>query len=137
MHLNPYLTFNGQCEAAFRFYAECLGGQIVAIMTHADAPAEAQISPEWRNKIMHARLAVGDTLLMGSDSPPAHHENIKGCSVALQIETPAEAERVFKALAAQGTVQMPLQETFWAQRFGMLVDRFGVPWFINCEKPQE
>jgi PhnB protein len=89
--------------------------------------------PEWRNKIMHARLTVGDAVLMGSDSPPDHFEEMKGFYVALNIEAPADAERIFHALAENGTVRMPLQETFWAARFGMLVDQFGVPWMINCE----
>jgi PhnB protein len=89
--------------------------------------------PEWRNKIMHARLTVGDAVLMGSDSPPDHFEEMKGFYVTLNTEAPADAERIFHTLAENGTVRMPLQETFWAARFGMLVDQFGVPWMINCE----
>jgi PhnB protein len=134
MQLNPYLTFNGQCEAAFKFYEQCLGGKIVAMLPHAGTPAEEHVPAEWRNKIMHARLIVGDDVLMGSDAPPDRYEATKGFSVTLGIDNPAEAERVFNALAEKGTVQMPIQETFWALRFGMLVDRFGIPWMINCEK---
>ena len=84
---------------------------------------------------MHARLVVGDRVLMGSDVPPDHHDKPQGFSVSLGIDTPAEAERIFRALAEGGTVQMPLQETFWALRFGTLVDRFGIPWMVNCERP--
>ena len=134
MQLNPYLTFNGQCEAAFKFYAQCLGGKIVAMMTHEGTPMAKDTPPEWLGKIIHARMMVGDTILMGSDAPPPHYEPMKGFSVTLGTDEPAEADRVFNALAEGGTVRMPIQETFWARRFGMLVDRFGTPWMINCEK---
>jgi PhnB protein len=135
MQLNPYLSFNGQCEAAFKFYAEALGGQIVATMTYGETPMADQTPAEWRGKIAHTRMAVGGTMLMGSDSPPDRFEPMKGVTIALGIDEPAEAEQVFHALAAGGTVTMPIQETFWARRFGMLTDRFGTPWMINCEKP--
>jgi PhnB protein len=134
VQLNPYLSFNGQCEAAFKFYERCLDGKIVAMMTYAGSPMADQTPPEWRNKIMHARLTVGDEVLMGSDAPPERYEGAKGFSVTLGIENPTEAERIFHALAQNGTVQMPIQEIFWATRFGMLVDQFGTPWMINCEK---
>ena len=134
MQLNPYLTFNGQCEAAFKFYEQCLGGKIVAMVTHAGTPAEQQVPAEWRDKIIHARLVVGDEVLMGSDAPPDRYEASKGFSVTVGIDDPAKAERIFNALAEKGTVRMPFQKTFWALGFGMLVDRFGIPWMINCEK---
>jgi PhnB protein len=135
MQLSPYLTFNGQCEAAFKFYERCLDGKIVAMMKYAGSPWEEQTPPEWRNKVTHARLMVGDDVLMGSDVPPERYEETKGFSVTLGIDDPADAERIFHALAQNGTVQMPIQQTFWAARFGMLVDQFGTPWMINCEKP--
>jgi len=135
MQLNPYLTFNGQCAAAFTFYEKCLGGKIEMMMTHGDSPMADQMPPVLRDKIMHARLVIGDKVLMGSDAPPERYEGAKGFSVSLGIDKPAEAERIFTALAEGGTVQMPLQETFWALRFGMLVDRFGIPWMVNCERP--
>jgi PhnB protein len=134
MQLNPYLTFNGQCEAAFKFYEQCLGGKIVAMVPHEGTPAQEHVPAEWRNKVLHARLVVGDEVLMGSDAPPDRYEEPKGFSVTLGVDNPAEAERIFNALAEKGTVRMPLQQTFWAVRFGMLVDRFGVPWMINCEE---
>ena len=134
MHLNPYLMFNGQCEAAFNFYKQCLGGTIVAMMTNADSPMAEQTPPEWRNKIIHARLLVNNAVLMGSDCPPEFYEQPRGFHVTLNIDDPAEAERVFDALVEGGDTKMPLQETFWAQRFGMLIDRYGIPWMINCEK---
>ena len=133
MRLNPYLNFNGQCEAAFKFYERCLGGKIVAMIPHAGTPSEEYAPPEWRDKILHASLVGGDTMLMGSDAPPDHYETPKGSSVAIQIADPAEAERVFHALAENGIVQAPIQQTFWAARFGMLVDQFGIPWMINWE----
>ena len=136
MKLNPYLFFNGQCEAAFKFYEKALGGKVEAMIPHEGTPAAEHVAPEWRKKIMHARLVVGDTALMGSDAPPDRSEGaMKGFSVTLGVETPAEAERIFHALAEQGTVRMPIQQTFWAARFGMLVDQFGTPWMINCEQP--
>jgi PhnB protein len=134
MHVNPYLTFNGQCEPAFKLYARCFGGTIEAMLTHAETPAAEHVPPDWRNKIIHARLVVGDQVLMGSDAPPPNYEAPKGFSVSLGIDTIADAERIFTALADGGTVRMPLQETFWAARFGMVVDRFGIPWMVNCER---
>ena len=134
MKLNSYLTFNGQCEAAFKFYEQCLGGKIVAMVTHVGTPAEEQVPAEWRNKILHARLIVGDEVLMGSDAPPDRYEESKGFSVAVGIDDPADAERIFDALAKNGTVHMPIQKTFWAVRFGILVDQFGIPWMVNCEQ---
>jgi PhnB protein len=136
MQLNPYLTFKGDCEAAFKFYEKVLGGKIEAMLPHEGTPAEEHVPPEWRKKIMHARLVVGDKVLMGSDAPPSCSEDMKGFSVTLGITDPAEAERIFHALAKDGTVRMPIQETFWAARFGMLVDQFGTPWMINCELAQ-
>ena len=133
MQLNPYLTFNGQCETAFKFYEKCLGGKIEAMFRHAGTPAEQHVPPEWRDKIMHARLAVNGQVLMGSDAPPDHYKEPKGFSVSLQFKDVKEAERVFNALAENGKVGMPLQQTFWAARFGTLVDRFGIPWMINGE----
>lgn len=133
MRLNPYLTFDGQCEAAFRFYEQCLGGRIEAMIPYKGTPAAEHAPPEWQDKVLHARLIVDGDVLMGSDAPPGRYEGMKGISVTLQFKDPAEAERIFHALAEGATVGMPIQETFWAARFGMLVDRFGTPWMINCE----
>jgi PhnB protein len=132
MKLNPYLSFNDECEAAFKFYEQCLGGKI-DMMTYGDSPMAEQTPPEKLDKIMHVSLKVGDTVLMGSDAPPGYFEKPQGFSVSLLFTDPVEAERIFYALAENGTVQMPIQETFWSPRFGMLIDRFGTPWMINCE----
>jgi len=134
MQLNPYLFFNGQCEAAFRFYEQCLGGKIEVMMTHAGTPAAENVPAEWRDKILHARMTVGGQVLMASDAPPGRYHAPQGFSVSLQIGNPAEAERIFNALARDGMIQMPFGQTFWAYRFGMVVDRFGIPWMVNCEK---
>ncbi|MES1260765.1 MAG: YciI family protein [Acidobacteriota bacterium] len=134
LQVNPYLTFSGQCEEAFRFYERCLGGTIETMMPHAGTPVEAHMPPAWRDKILHARMTVGEQVLMGSDAPPDRYQAPRGISVSLQIGGVAEAERVFQALAENGKVQMPLQETFWAARFGAVTDRFGTPWMINCER---
>jgi PhnB protein len=136
MQMNPYLGFNGKCETAFKFYEKILGGKIVMMMKYGASPMAAKTAPEFQDKIMHARLAVGDEFLMGSDAPPQMYEPMKGISVTLSIEQPAEADRIFNALAENGTVRMPIQETFWAQRFGMLTDQFGTPWMVNCEHPE-
>jgi PhnB protein len=135
MKINPYLFFDGDCEEAFKFYAEVLGGRIDAMFPHAGSPAEEHVPAEWRSKIMHARLVVGDEVLMASDSPPGRQDAMKGFSVSLNVDSIAEAERIYHALAENGTATMPIQQTFWAARFGMLVDRFGTPWMINCEQP--
>jgi PhnB protein len=134
MELNPYLNFNGRCEAAFKFYEKCLGGKIIMMMTHGQSPMADQTPADWRDKIMHARMTVGDRVLMGSDAPPEHYQKPQGFSVSLSVTDPADAERKFNALAQNGTVQMPLQQTFWAVRFGVLTDQFGIPWMINCEQ---
>src|SRR6267143_5017908 len=102
MQLNPYLVFNGQCEAAFKFYERCLGGRIEMMMTHGDSPMAEQVPPEWRNKVMHARLVLSDKVLMGSDAPPDRYEEPKGFSVSLGVDKAAEAERIFNALAQNG-----------------------------------
>ena len=133
MKIDPYLNFNGQCEEAFRFYERVLGGRIETMMTHENTPIAGKASPGWQGKILHARLIVGDQVLMGSDSPPEYYARPQGLYVSLNVDAPADAERIFRALADRGTVTMPLEKTFWAARFGMLVDRFGTPWMINCE----
>jgi PhnB protein len=134
MQVNPYLLFNGDCEAAFKFYEPIVGGKITAMLTHAGTPMEGHTPPEWRSKILHASMEIGETILMASDAPPDRYEQPKGFSVSLGLEDTGEAERIFHALAEGGSVRMPIQQTFWAARFGMLVDKFGIPWMINCEQ---
>jgi PhnB protein len=137
MKISPYLIFNGDCRAAFTFYQQCLQAQLEAMMTFGETPAAEHVPKEHHNLIIHTCLKVGDQMLMASDTTPDRPTpGMSGCSISLNVDSIAEAERVFNALAEGGKVEMPLQATFWAARFGMLVDRFGVAWMINCEKDQ-
>jgi PhnB protein len=137
MQVVPYLYFNSQCKEAFQFYQQRLNGKIEAMLTYADAPPEANMPPDSSGKIMHARLVLDDQVLMGSDAPSGHYHSPQGFSLSLQPKDTQEAERIFNALAENGKVNMPLQQTFWGARFGMLVDQFGIPWMINCEEKQK
>ena len=132
MELNPYLNFSGNCEEAFDFYAKTLGGKILFKMTHGESP-EGHKFPEYRDKIMHATLQIGNQRIMGSDAPPQYYTKPQGLYVSINVPDVEESERIYNALAENASVQMPLGKTFWAERFGMLTDRFGVPWMINCE----
>ncbi|MBW4597287.1 MAG: VOC family protein [Brasilonema angustatum HA4187-MV1] len=134
MKINSYLMFNGNCEAAFKFYEQCLGGKIVMMLPHSEAPSAENVPAQCHDKIMHACLDLGDRLLMGSDCPPGYFETPQGFYVQISVDDPVKAERVFYALAENGKVKMPFEQTFWAFRFGMLVDQFGIPWMVNCEK---
>ena len=134
MQVNPYLNFDGQCAEAFRFYEKVLGGKIEAMVTFGDSPAAGHVPPGFHDRVMHARLVVDGQVLMASDSPSEDFEKPQGMHVALNVDKQADGERIFKALADGGTVQMPYQKTFWAAGgYGMLVDRFGTPWMVNCE----
>ena len=135
MQLNPYLSFNGQCEAAFKFYENCLGGKIVYLMRFGESPLAAQTPPELRRRILHLTFTLGNQTLAGADAPPERYQKPQGFSVTIDVKDAAEADRIFAALAENGVVQMPIQETFWALRFGMVVDQFGTPWMINCSRP--
>jgi len=134
--INTYLLFDGTCEEALTLYAKVLGGKIEAMMSHEGTPAAEQVPPEFRKKILHARMNIGGATLMASDCPPGRYRKPQGFSVNISAKTPAEAERVYAALSEGGTVTMPLSETFWAQKFGMFVYKYGIPWMINCEKPR-
>jgi PhnB protein len=136
MQMTPYLSFKGQCEAAFKFYEQCLGGQLGMIFRYAGSPMADQVPADWQDKVMHGSLTLGGQLLMGGDVAPDRYEEPRGFSLSLQITSTADAERIFRQLAEDGRVVMPLEQTFWAARFGMVVDRFGIPWLINCEGNQ-
>jgi PhnB protein len=135
MRLTPQLalSFNGDCEAAFRFYERCFEGAVTFMLTWADSPMAGQAPPGWGSKICHATLKVGETAIAGSDVPSDRYERPQGFSVTLQMDDPAAAERVFRTLSEGGRIDRPLQQTFWAERFGVVVDRFGIPWAVNCE----
>jgi PhnB protein len=133
MQLIPYLNFNGECAAAFQFYEKCLGGK-AEVMTFGDSPMAKETPPESLSKVMHASLAIGDAILMGSDGCPGQVVQSKGSYVALVLKDLKEAQRIFEALTTNGKVEMPLTETFWAAGFATFVDQFGTPWMINCER---
>ena len=133
MEINTYLTFNGNCAEAFKFYAKCLGGKL-DMMTHAQSPMADKTPAEQRDRIMHAHLSVGDQVLMGADAPPQYFSQPQGFSVSINTKDQAEGERLFKAMSEGGDVKMPFQKTFWASGFGMFVDRFGIPWMVNCQQ---
>jgi PhnB protein len=139
MTLSPQisLSFDGRCEAAFRFYEQCLNGTISFMLTWGEAPMASDGPPGWEKKICHATLTVGQTVIMGSDAPPARYAQPRGFELVLPMRDPAAAERVFGALSERGQIVMALQETFWATRFGVVVDEFGITWSINCEKGAE
>ena len=132
MQVSPYLHFNGNCEAAFKFYEKVLGAKIVMMLTHEGAPADMPTPPEWKKKIMHARISIDGEIIMGSDAPPAHFHQPQGFSVSLSVADPAEAERKFTALCEGGSVHMPFGKTFFSKGFGMGADQFGIPWMVNC-----
>ena len=134
MQLIPYLNFDGKCEEAFNFYQRTLGGKIEAMVSHEGTPAAQHVPADWVKKIMHARLNVNGQVLMGADAPPNGYSTPKGVCVSLHVEDPKEADRIFGQLAEGGSVDMPIQQTFWAARFGMLRDRYGIPWMVNCDQ---
>ncbi len=131
--MSPYLSFNGQCEAAFKFYERCLGARMGEMFRYAGSPMAGQVPAEFQDKIMHGSVTVGDQVLMGADVVPEQYEAPQGFSLALHMKGVPDAERIFGELAEGGKVVVPLEKTFWAERFGMVVDRFGIPWAINCE----
>jgi PhnB protein len=137
MQIVPYLSFNGDCEAAFKFYEETLGGRIGAIFRYGGSPLAGNAPADWSDKIMHGNVTIGDLALMGADIMPDRYEAPKGFSLSIQIKGTPEAERIFRELSNGGTMVMPLEKTFWAARFGMVVDRFGIPWLINCEESEQ
>jgi PhnB protein len=134
--LSTSLSFDGHCEEAFKFYERCMNGKITFMLTWGDSPMAKDAPAEWGSKINHATLVIGNARLLGNDVVPGAYQAPRNVSLVLGLSDPAEAERIFSALAENGTVQLELQQTFWALRFGLVTDRFGVPWAINCESPQ-
>jgi PhnB protein len=135
MQLNTYVNFAGKCAEAFRFYEKHLNGKIGMMMTHGQAPDQSQVKPEWKDAVLHARISIGGTELMGADIPNA--QPMRSAYLSLSVESDADAERIFAALSAGGEVFMPIQETFFATRFGQLRDAFGVNWMILHERPMD
>jgi PhnB protein len=133
MKMNTYVNFAGRCAEAFRFYEQHLGGKIGMMMTHGQAPDQSKVNPDLKDAVLHARIAIGGTELLGADIPNA--QPMRSAYLSLNVESDAEAERIFSALADGGEVFMKMQETFFATRFGQLRDRFGLNWMILHERP--
>lgn len=133
MTLNTYVNFAGRCAEAFRFYERHLGARIGMMMTHGEAPDQSHVRPEWKDAVLHARISIGDTELMGADIPNA--QPMRSAYLSLGVQSDAEAERIFSALSEGGEVFIPIQETFFATRFAQFRDRFGINWMIFRERP--
>jgi PhnB protein len=133
MRMNTYVNFAGTCAEAFRFYEKHLGGKIGMSMTHGQAPDQSRVGPDWKDAVLHARISLGGTELFGADIPNA--QPMRSAYLSLGVESDAEAERIFSALSEGGKVFMPIQETFFATRFGQMQDRFGINWMIVRERP--
>ncbi|HLK66083.1 MAG TPA: VOC family protein [Bryobacteraceae bacterium] len=130
------LSFGGQCETAFQFYENCFDGRITFLLRWGQS-AMAKDAPEaWKEKVFHATLVIGETTIHGADVLPGSYESPQGFSILLGTDDPDATERWFDALSENGTVRMPLQETFWARRFGEVKDQFGISWAFNCEKSE-
>jgi PhnB protein len=132
MLVTPYLNFNGNCREAMGFYADVLGGEVTYMQSHGEAPIAGEIPADHHDLIMHAEVKVGDALIMASDAPSEHYSRPQGLFVSLHPETIEDADRIYEALSRDGQIYMPLEETFWAERFAMFADRFGTPWMINA-----
>lgn len=138
MKMNTYLNYGGNCEQAFRFYEKHLGAKVLMMSTFSDMPSSAANSPaapEMRNGILHARIEIGGTILMGSDAPPDRFQPMRSAYLCLSVESNEEAERLYGLLKEGGEIFMPMEETFFAQRFAMLRDKFGTSWMIIHERP--
>jgi PhnB protein len=132
MRVTPYLNFRDRTREAFEFYAGVLGGEIDFIQTFGESPAAGEVPPDWGDAVMHAHLTFPGGALMASDAPGDMFKPAQGLYVSLHVDTIEEAERIWAAFRDGGTPEMDLQETFWAKRFGVVTDRFGTPWMINC-----
>ncbi|MET0356238.1 MAG: VOC family protein [Cellvibrio sp.] len=130
----PHLGFDGHCEEAFLEYQRIFGGTITTMMRYGDSPMAKDAPADWQDRIIHASLHIGDVELAGTDMLPQSYKKPQGFSVILNLPKKAEAQKIFDALSIGGEVQLAFAETFWSAGFGVLVDRFGTPWEINCEQ---
>ncbi|MES2905807.1 MAG: VOC family protein [Pseudomonadota bacterium] len=136
MNIEPYLSFKGNCREAFQFYEKTLGAKIVAIMTWAESPEATDVSADWKDKVMHGIIDIDGCKVMAGDPPPNHFQPMRGFSLTLNVDDMSKAKQIFTALSETGNVRMPFQETFWANGFGMCIDKFGTPWMVNCGKKE-
>jgi PhnB protein len=130
MQLNTYLNYGGNCEQAFRFYEDNLGGKITMLMRHGEQPDAASVAPEWKNAVLHARMTLGGTDLLGADIPPDRFQPMRSAYLTLSLTSVEEAERVYDLLKDGGQIFMKMEDTFFAKRFAMLRDRFGTSWML-------
>jgi PhnB protein len=137
MKLNTYLNYGGNCEQAFRFYEQHLGGKITMMVTHGEQPNAKDIPPDWKKAILHARISIGGTELFGADMPPDRFQPMRSAYLSLTVDSTDEAERIYALLAEGGQIFMKMEETFFAFRFAMLRDRFGTSWMILHERPRQ
>lgn len=133
MKLYTYLNYGGNCREAFEFYAEHLGGKITMLTTHGEVPDPSKVPPEWRNAVLHARIELGGTVVLGADIPPERFQPMRSAYLSLLVDSTNEAERIYSLLSEGGQIFMPMQETFFARRFAMLRDRFGTSWMLLYE----
>ena len=137
MQLHTYLNYGGNCEQAFRFYEQHLGGKITMLMKHGENPTPGPgIPPEWNDKVLHARMNLGGTELLGADIPKDRFQPIRSAYLSLTVDSSQEAERVYGLLSDGGEIFMKMEETFFATRFAMLRDRFGTSWLLMHPKPR-
>ena len=136
MKLYTYLNYGGNCAQAFRFYEKHLGAKITMMMTHGQQPNANDVLPDWKDAILHARLNIGETELMGADVPPERFQPMRSAYLSLLVDSTDEAERIYAVLSDGGQIFMPMEETFFAFRFAMLRDRFGTSWMILHERPR-
>jgi PhnB protein len=135
MKLNTYLNYGGNCKEAFQFYEKHLGGKITMMMTHGEQPNPANVPPDWKNAILHARMTLGGTELLAADIPPDRFQPMRSAYLSLALDSIEEAERVYKLLSEGGEIFMPMEETFFAFRFAMLRDKFGTSWLLLNPRP--
>ena len=133
MKMNTYINFAGNCAEAFQYYEKHLGAKAGMMMTHAQLPGPTRLGPEWKDKVLHARIDIGGSELAAADIPNA--EPMRSAYLTLSVDNDQEAERIFRALSDGGRVLMPMEETFFASRFGQVRDRFGINWMILHERP--
>ncbi len=136
MKLYTYLNYGGNCAQAFRFYEQHLGGKITMMMTHGQQPDAQNVPPDWKDAILHARMNIGETDLMGADIPPDRFQPMRSAYLSLLVNSTEEAERIYALLSDGGQIFMPMAETFFAFRFAMLRDQFGTSWMILHERPR-
>ena len=135
MKLYTYLNYGGTCRQAFEFYEKHLGGKITMLTTHGEQPDQSRVPENWKNAVLHARIDIGGTTILGADIPPDRFQPMRSAYLSLMLDSNAEAERVYALLSEGGEIFMKMEETFFAQRFAMLRDRFGTSWMLLHERP--